>query len=41
VCLKVVYSVMVVKPEGNTTLGRPRCSWVDNISMDLLEVGFV
>ena len=34
-----VYRVLVVKPEGNRPLGRPRRRWVDNISMDLQEVG--
>jgi hypothetical protein len=27
------------KPEGKRSLGRPRHSWVDNIRMDLGEVG--
>ena len=27
------------KPEGKRTLGRPRRRWVDNIRMDLQEVG--
>jgi len=31
--------VLVGKPEGKRPLGRPRCRWVDNISMDLQEVG--
>ena len=30
-----VYRVLVGKPEGNRTLGRPRRRWVDNIRMDL------
>jgi len=34
-----VYRVLVVKPEGKRSLGRPRCRWVDNIRMDLQEVG--
>ena len=34
-----VYSVLVGKPEGRTPLGRPRRRWVDNIRMDLQEVG--
>ena len=34
-----VYRVMVGKPEGKTTLGRPRRRWEDNIKMDLQEVG--
>jgi len=31
--------VLVGKPEGKRPLGRPRRRWVDNIKMDLLEVG--
>ena len=34
-----VYRVLVGKPEGRRPLGRPRCGWVDNIRMDLQEVG--
>ena len=34
-----VYRVLVGKPEGNRPLERPRCRWVDNIRMDLQEVG--
>jgi hypothetical protein len=30
----------VGKPEGKTPLGRPRRGWVDNIRMDLGEVGW-
>ena len=30
--------VLVGKPEGRR-LGRPRCRWVDNVRMDLQEVG--
>jgi len=33
------YKVLVGKPEGKRSLGRPRCRWVDNIRMDLHEVG--
>jgi len=33
------YSVLVGKPEGKRPLGRPRSRWVDNIRMDLQEVG--
>ena len=36
---RVVYRVLVRKPEGKKSLGRPRCSWEDNIKMDLQEVG--
>ena len=34
-----VYRVLVGKPEGKRTLGRPRRRWEDNIEMDLQEVG--
>ena len=34
-----VYRVLVGKPEGKRTLGRSRRRWVDNIRMDLQEVG--
>jgi hypothetical protein len=30
----------VVKPEGKRPLGRPRRRWVDNIKMDLREIGW-
>jgi len=34
-----VYRFLVGKPEGKRSLGRPRRRWVDNIRMDLQEVG--
>jgi len=34
-----VYKVLVGKPEGRRPVGRPRRRWVDNIRMDLKEVG--
>jgi len=34
-----VYRVFVGKPEGRRPLGRPRRRWVDNIRMDLQEMG--
>jgi hypothetical protein len=34
-----VYKLLVGKPEGERPLGRPRCRWIDNIKMDLLEIG--
>jgi len=34
-----VCRVFVGKPEGKRPLGRPRRRWVDNIRMDLQEVG--
>ena len=33
-----VYGVWVEKSEGKSPLGRPRCRWDDNITMDLQEV---
>ena len=33
------YRVLVGKPEGKRTLGRTRRRWVDNIRMDLQDVG--
>jgi len=36
---KGVYRVWVEKPEVNRPLGRHRHRWVDNIGMDLQEVG--
>ena len=34
-----VYRVSVRKSEGKRPLGRPRCSWENNIKMDLQEAG--
>ena len=34
-----MYRVLLGKLEGRRLLGRPRCRWVDNIRMDLQEVG--
>jgi hypothetical protein len=36
---RVVYRVLVGKPEGRRPLGRPRLRWDDNIKMDVQEVG--
>jgi hypothetical protein len=33
------YRFLVRKPEGKRALGRPRRRWVDNIKMDLVEIG--
>jgi hypothetical protein len=35
-----VYMLLVGKPEGKRPLGRPRLRWVNNIRMDLVEVGW-
>jgi hypothetical protein len=34
-----VYRLLVGTPEGKRPLGRPRRRWMDNIKMDLLEIG--
>jgi hypothetical protein len=34
-----VYRVLVGRPEGKRSLGRPRCRSEDNIKMDLTEIG--
>jgi hypothetical protein len=33
-----LYEILVGKPEGKTTLGRPRRGWENNIKMDLKEL---
>jgi hypothetical protein len=35
-----VYRVLVGIHEGKRRLGRPKGRWVDNIKMDIQEVGF-
>jgi hypothetical protein len=35
----ILYRILVGKPEGKRPLGRPRRRWVDNIKMDLREIG--
>ena len=37
--VKGVYRVLVGKPEGRRQLGRTRRRWVDNIRMELQEMG--
>jgi hypothetical protein len=34
------YRILVENPEGNRPLGRPRRRWVDNIKMDLRDIGW-
>jgi hypothetical protein len=34
-----VYRLLVKKPEGRKSPGRPRCRWIGNIKMGLLEIG--
>jgi hypothetical protein len=33
------YRIFVGKTEGKRPLGRPRCTWVDNIKIDFRETG--
>jgi hypothetical protein len=35
-----LYRMLVGKPEVKGPLGRPRHRWLDNIRMDLVEVGW-
>jgi hypothetical protein len=35
------YTILVGKPERQKPLGRLRRKWVDNIKMDLREIGWV
>jgi hypothetical protein len=37
--MRNVYSILVGKPGGKRSLGRPRRRWEDNIRVDLREVG--
>jgi hypothetical protein len=37
---RTAYRLLVGKPEGKRPIGRPRRRWVDNIRMDLGEVGW-
>jgi hypothetical protein len=34
-----VYRLLVGKPERKRPLGGPRCRWIDNIKLGLLEIG--
>jgi hypothetical protein len=34
------YRLLAGKPEAKRPLGRPRCRWVDNIKVDLKEMGW-
>jgi hypothetical protein len=33
------YRILMGKPEGKRPVGRPRRRWVDNIKMDLRDIG--
>jgi hypothetical protein len=37
---RTAYIILVGKPEGKRPLGRPRRRWMDNIKMDLKDIGW-
>jgi hypothetical protein len=37
---RYAYRILVSMPQGKKPLGRPRRRWVDNIKMDLREIGW-
>jgi hypothetical protein len=37
---RIAYNRLVGKPAGKSPLQRPRCRWVDNIKIDLREIGW-
>jgi hypothetical protein len=37
---KNAYRIFVGKPEGNRNVRKPRRRWVDNIRLDLVEIGW-
>jgi hypothetical protein len=37
---RYAFRILVGKPEGKRSLGRPRRRWVNNIKMDLREIGW-
>jgi hypothetical protein len=37
---RTAHRISVGKPEGKRPLGRPRRRWVDNIKIDLREIGW-
>jgi hypothetical protein len=38
--MRNAYRLLVGKPEGKRLLGTPKLRWVNNIKMDLLEIGW-
>jgi hypothetical protein len=40
ICKRNAYRILVGNPEGKRPLGRPRHRWVDNIKIDLREIGW-
>jgi hypothetical protein len=37
---KNAYRILMGKPKGSRSFGRPRRRWVDNVKMDLTEIGW-
>jgi hypothetical protein len=38
--MRNAYSILLGKPEGRRPLGKPRRRWVDNIKIDLRDIGW-
>jgi hypothetical protein len=38
--MRNTYNILVGRPEGKRSLGRPRRRWDDNVKMDLRGTGF-
>jgi hypothetical protein len=38
--MRNAYRILVGKPLGKRPIGRPRCRWVDNIKINLREIGW-
>jgi hypothetical protein len=38
--MRNAYRILVGKPEGKRSLGRPRRRWVDNIEIYLMQIGW-
>jgi hypothetical protein len=37
---RIAYRILVGKLEGKRPLGKPRCRWLNDIKMDLREIGW-
>jgi hypothetical protein len=37
--MSIAYRLLAVNPEGETPLGRPKPRWVEDIKMNVVEVG--
>jgi hypothetical protein len=37
---RTAFSLLIGRPEGKRSLGRPRRMWVDNIKLDIVELGW-